>query len=203
MGVCYIVSAGDMTQPFPKAGDGDLVIAADAGYLHLQKLGIEPDLLIGDFDSMSLPEDKQAIVYPVRKDDTDTVLAIKTGFEKGYTEFVIYGGLGGERTDHTVANIQSLAYITEKGGRGTLVGNGEYFTLIRDSEITIESDKDKTFSVFAYGGKAQGVTIEGSQYDVCNAELSPFFPLGVSNKFEEKQVKIKVKNGCLLIVYNK
>ena len=187
----------------PNTDDCDLIIAADAGYLHLKKMGIEPDILLGDFDSMPLPDDKKVIVYPVRKDDTDTILAIKTGFEKGYTDFVIYGGLGGDRTDHTVANIQSLAFITEKGGRGTLVGDGEYFTLIKDSEITIGSAEDKTFSVFAYGGNAEGVTIKGSHYDVENTEFSPFFPLGVSNKFKDKQVNIKVKKGCLLIVYNK
>ena len=203
MGVCYIVSAGDMAQPFPKTEKDDIIIAADAGYLHLEALGIEPDVLLGDFDSMSLREDKQALVYPVRKDDTDTMLAIRTGFEKGYKDFVIYGALGGERTDHSIANIQSLGYIAEHGGRGTLIGNGEFFTLIRDGATVISSEENKTFSVFAYGGKAEGVTIEGSQYDIGNAELSPFFPLGVSNKFRSTSVKIEVKKGCLLIVYNK
>lgn len=201
MGICYIVSAGDMAQPFPKTEKEDIIIAADAGYLHLEALGVEPDILLGDFDSMSLPKEKQALVYPVRKDDTDTMLAIKTGFEKGFTDFVIYGALGGERTDHSIANIQSLGYIAHHGGRGTLIGNGEIFTLIKDGEIVISSKKNKTFSVFAYGGKAEGVTIEGSQYDIENAELSPFFPLGVSNKFKEDSVRIKVENGCLLIAY--
>ena len=202
MGICYIVSAGDMAPTFPKAEKDDIIIAADAGYLHLKALGIEPDILLGDFDSMSLPEDKQALVYPVRKDDTDTMLAIKTGFEKGFSEFVIYGALGGERTDHSIANIQALAYIAEKGGRGSLVGSGECFTLIRDDEITVTSAEGKILSVFAYGGIAEGVTIEGSHYDIENAQLSPFFPLGVSNKFRDPSVKIKVKNGCLLIAYN-
>ena len=203
MGICYIVAAGEMAYPFAQPTENDLIIAADAGYLHLEGLGIEPDILLGDFDSMELPEGRQALVYPVRKDDTDTMLAVRLGFEKGYNEFVIYGALGGERTDHSIANIQSLGFIAEHGGRGTLVGDGELFTLIRDGEIVITAEKDKTISVFAYAGKAEGVTIEGSQYDVKNAELSPFFPLGVSNKFKETRVKIKVENGCLLIAYNK
>ena len=202
MGICYIVSAGDMAQTFPKAEKDDIIIAADAGYLHLEALGMEPDILLGDFDSMSIPEDKQALVYPVRKDDTDTMLAIKTGFEKGFSEFVIYGALGGERTDHSIANIQSLGYIAEHGGRGTLVGRNEIFTIIRDGETVITSAENKTFSVFAYGGIAEGVTIEGSHYDIENAQLSPFFPLGVSNKFKNPSVKIKVENGCLLIAYS-
>lgn len=203
MGVCYIASAGEMVQPFPETEKDDIIIAADAGYLHLEALGIEPDILLGDFDSMSLPKDKQALVYPVRKDDTDTMLAIRTGFEKGYKEFVIYGALGGERTDHSIANIQSLGYIAEHGGRGTLVGRNEIFTIIRDGETVITSAENKTFSVFAYGGMAEDVTIEGSHYDVVSAELSPFFPLGVSNKFRSASVRIKVGKGCLLIVYNK
>lgn len=201
MGICYIVAAGDMTESFPQHEKEDLLIAADAGYMHLKKIGIEPDILLGDFDSMNLPEGKEALVYPVMKDDTDTMLAIKLGFEKGYTEFMIYGGLGGERTDHSVANIQSLAYIAEKGGVGTLAGRKETFTLVKESEVTLPADI-KGFSIFAYGGKAEGVSIKGSLYDVENAEFTPFFPLGVSNKPNSETVKVGVKKGYLLIVYN-
>lgn len=186
---------------FPQPQKDDLIIAADAGYLYLEKIGTEPDILLGDFDSMKLPEDKEVLVYPVMKDDTDTMLAIKLGFEKGYTEFIIFGGFGGKRTDHTVANLQSLAYIAEHGGKGTLIGDNEFFTVIKESAITLD-EKVKGFSVFAYGGKAEGVSIKGSLYDVENAELTPFFPLGVSNKPNPATVAISVKKGCLLIVYN-
>ena len=203
MGVCYIVAAGDMFDESPIIKPDDLLIAADAGYLHLQKLNMEPHILLGDFDSMSAPENKDIIVHPVMKDDTDTMLAVKLGFEKGYTEFVIYGALGGERTDHTVANIQSLAFIAEKGGKGTLVGNGELFTLIKNTAIEILKGDNPTFSVFAYGGEAEGVAIKGSLFDVENASFSPFFPLGVSNKIKEEKVRISVENGYLLIVYNR
>lgn len=190
-----------MNGDIPHLQADDLLIAADAGYEHLQKSKIEPHILLGDFDSMAVPEDKEAIIHPVMKDDTDTMLAVKLGFEKGYTQFMIYGALGGERTDHTVANLQSLAYIAANGGRGTLVGNGEYFTVIKDSSITLESAEGKTFSVFAYGGEAEGVTIKGSLFEVENVLLTPFFPLGVSNKFKENKVSISVEKGCLLIIY--
>lgn len=203
MGVCYIVAAGEMHGAIPSLKPDDMLIAADAGYKHLQKLNIEPHILLGDFDSMDAPENKDVIVYPVMKDDTDTMLAIKLGFEKGYTQFMIYGALGGERTDHTIANLQSLAYIAENGGRGTLIGNGEYFTVIKDGEITLESYEGETFSVFAFGGNAEGVMIKGSLFDVENAVLTPFFPLGVSNKFKENKVRISAEKGYLLIAYNK
>lgn len=187
----------------PHLQPDDLLIAADAGYLHLKKLDIEPDIILGDFDSMVAPEKDDIIVHPVMKDDTDTMLAVKLGFEKGYAEFVIYGALGGERTDHTIANIQSLAYIAEEGGKGTLIGNGEKFTVIRNTEIKIPKGENPILSVFAYGGNAEGVSIKGTLFDVENAELSPFFPLGVSNKIKEENALISVKNGYLLIVYNK
>lgn len=185
---------------FPVTDKNDLIIAADAGYLHLEKLGIMPDIILGDFDSMQAPEGVDVIRHPVMKDDTDTMLAVKLGFEKGYQNFVIYGGLGGERTDHTIANIQTLAYISENSGSGTLIGDGESFTVIKDSDFVIESE-NKTFSVFAYGGNASGVSIVGAVYEVQNAEITPFFPLGVSNKVRNKSARISVKKGSLLIVY--
>lgn len=200
MKTCYIFSAVEMKNNFPKPDNGDLIIAADAGYLNVQKAGIRPDVIIGDFDSSEKPKTDTPIeTFPVLKDDTDTMLAIKYGFENGYSCFAIYGGIGGERTDHTIANIQSLAYIADHGGRGFLVGEDETFTLIKNSSVTLQSEKGKTLSVFAYGGIAEGISIKGAVYETDNLTLSPFFPLGVSNKFKEKSATVGVKNGCLLI----
>ena len=200
MKTCYIISAVEMKNNFPSPNTDDLVIAADAGYLNLQKAGIKPDVIIGDFDSAKKPEtDAQVEAFPVLKDDTDTMLAIRYGFQSGYKRFEIYGGIGGDRTDHTVANIQSLAYIAEHGGNGTLVGENERFTLIKNSSVTLRSEKGKTLSVFAYGGIAEGVSIKGAVYESDSLELSPFFPLGVSNKFKEDTATVGVKKGYILI----
>lgn len=200
MKTCYIFSAVEMKNNFPKPDNGDLIIAADAGYLNVQKAGIRPDVIIGDFDSSEKPKtDTPVETFPVLKDDTDTMLAIKYGFENGYSRFAIYGGIGGERTDHTIANIQSLAYIADHGGRGFLAGEDETFTLIKNSSVTLQSKKGKTLSIFAYGGIAEGISIKGAVYETDDLTLSPFFPLGVSNKFKEKSATVGVKNGCLLI----
>ncbi|MEE1246226.1 MAG: thiamine diphosphokinase [Acutalibacteraceae bacterium] len=200
MKTCYIISAVEMKNNFPSPDADDLVIAADAGYLNLQKTDIKPDVIIGDFDSAKKPEaDAQVEAFPVLKDDTDTMLAIRYGFQSGYKRFEIYGGIGGERTDHTIANIQSLAYIAEHGGSGTLVGENERFTLIKNSSVTLHSEKGKTLSVFAYGGIAEGVSIKGAVYESDDLELSPFFPLGVSNKFKGDSATVGVKKGYILI----
>lgn len=200
MKTCYIFSAVEMKNNFPKPDKDDLIIAADAGYLNVQKAGLRPDVIIGDFDSSEKPSTDTPIeTFPILKDDTDTMLAIKYGFNSGYKRFAIYGGLGGERTDHTIANIQSLAYIVDHGGEGFLVGENESFALIKNSSITLHSEKGKTLSVFAYGGIAEGISIKGAVYETDNLTLTPFFPLGVSNKFKENTATVGVKSGCVLI----
>lgn len=200
MKTCRIISAVEMKEDLPRFDKDDLIIAADAGYINLKKAGIRPDIIIGDFDSSEKPEtDVPTEVFPVLKDDTDTMLAIKYGFSKGYKKFTIYGGIGGARTDHTIANIQSLAYIVQQGGEGVLAGDGEKFTLIKNSSVTLSSKKGGTLSVFAYGGIAEGVDIKGAVYETEDLTLTPFFPLGVSNKFKENKVTVGVENGCLLI----
>ncbi len=200
MKTCYIFSAVEMKNNFPNPEQGDMIIAADAGYLNVQRAGLKPDVIIGDFDSSEKPETDAPIeTFPVLKDDTDTMLAIKHGFNSGYKRFAIYGGIGGERTDHTIANIQSLAYIVDHGGEGVLVGENERFVLIKNSRVTLHSEKGKTLSVFAYGGVAEGISIKGAVYETEKLTLSPFFPLGVSNKFKENSVSVGVKKGCILI----
>lgn len=200
MKTCYIISAVEIKNKLPSPQKDDLVIAADAGYLNLKKLAIKPDLIIGDFDSAQKPQtDIPTETFPVHKDDTDTMLAIRRGLEKGFKKFMIYGGIGGERTDHTIANLQSLAFIAEHGGQGFLIGENESFTLIKNSSVTLHSEKGAVLSVFAYGGIAEGINIKGAVYDPDDLRLTPFFPLGVSNSFKEKQVTISIKSGSILI----
>ena len=106
--VCYIFGAGDRCKRPISLHSDDLVIAADGGFDYLEEIGLRADIVLGDFDSVisyDLPSD--AMRYPRDKDDTDMFIAAKLGLEKGYTEFIIYGGLGG-RLDHTLANIQLL-----------------------------------------------------------------------------------------------
>ena len=102
---CFIFAAGTYYGLRERPQTGDLVLAADAGYLACRQAGITPDLLLGDFDSMDQPADFDHVCrVPVEKDDTDTMLAVKTGLEQGCGEFYIYGGTGGRRLDHTAVS---------------------------------------------------------------------------------------------------
>ena len=181
--------------------DGDCsVIAADAGLENAKRCGITPDIIIGDFDSLSFaPEGDNVLRFPVEKDDTDTMLAIKLGLKKGFKEFFIYGGIGG-RLDHTIANIQSLAYIAQKGAIGHLIDDENVITVIKDSAISVKGDAGKNFAVFSLSDTTEGVFIKGTKYEAENITLTSSFPLGVSNSFKEDEATVSVKNGMLAII---
>ena len=199
-GTCYIIGAGSFYGFAERPKQGDYVIAADAGYQYCLDEGVTPDLVVGDFDSLgSAPDFPNVVRMPVEKDDTDMMLAIKEGLARGETEFHLYGGMGGRRTDHTIANLQCLLYLAEHGAQGWLYGDGEQFTAICGGEITLPAREKGIVSVFCMGADAQGVTIEGGQYTVHDAVLTASFPLGVSNHFVGNPVRVAVTRGSLLI----
>ena len=111
----------------------------------------------------------------------------------------MYGGMGGSRTDHTIANLQSLLYLANRGACGWLYGDGELYTAIRDGNVTFPARESGILSVFCLGADAQGVTIRGGQYEVESGTLSAEFPLGVSNHFVGKEIAVSVAQGSLLI----
>jgi len=200
-GVCYIVGAGDWYDHTITVESGDFLIAADGGYKYVQKLGISCDLLMGDFDSFEHEvKGENVLRFPPKKDDTDTLLACKHGLNLGYKTFHIYGGMGG-RFDHTIANLQTLSYLSKEGAIGYLHGDGQITTLITNSSYTWDSTNVGYVSVFSYGETAKNVTIKGLKYEVSNANLNNTMPIGVSNEFTGKEAFVSVEVGSLLLVW--
>ena len=121
---CIIFGAGSYYGLTRRPEPGDYIIAADGGWQYCKQEGIVPDLLLGDFDSLAVVPDFAHIHrVPVEKDDSDMMLAIKDGLSHGQIEFHLYGGMGGVRSDHTLANIQSLLYLTCHGAGSTATRN--------------------------------------------------------------------------------
>ena len=198
---CYIIGAGDFFGLREAPDDSDYVIAADAGYEYCRKNNIIPDLVLGDFDSLgAAPKHPNVMQLPVEKDDTDTIFAVKTGLEKGYRHFYIYGGLGGKRSDHTIANLQSLLYMANRGARGWLFGENCVWTAVKNGSIKLKGEGN--VAVFCFDGVARGVTLRGLKYEVTDAEISSDFPVGVSNSMAQTEASIEVKNGTLLVMYD-
>ncbi len=198
MKTCIIFCAGAYYGLAEPIGDGDYVIAADGGLAHLQ--GRKPDCILGDFDSLGyVPQD--GVVFPVEKDDTDSMLAVRHGLAEGYRRFLLYGAMEGERLDHTVANFQTLQFIADRGGIGYLVGRDTVATVIKNGSLTFPACDGGILSVFCMGADAEGVSIRGMQYGLENGTLTAGMPLGVSNHFIGKKSTISVENGSLLVLY--
>ena len=201
MNICYIFGALDTPITDFKTQESDLIIAADGGYSTLKKLNIKPDLVVGDFDSLGeAPENENVIKHPVKKDDTDTLLAVKIGLEKGYKSFVIFGAIGG-RLDHTIATIQTATFVAENGGIAYIYDGKHTVTAIKNSTINFKDNAKGYISIFALSGVAKGVTINGLLYELNDAEITPYFPVGVSNEFIGKESKISVTDGILTIIF--
>lgn len=203
MKTCVIFCAAGFDSLAEPIGREDFVIAADGGFVHAEKLGLTPDGILGDFDSLGyVPEcGCEIIKHPVQKNDTDTMLAVKTGFDKGFDEFVLYG-CAGKRLDHTFANIQTLSFIVNRGGRGVLQGEDFALSLIKNDKLKFDKKCKGTISVFSVTEKSQGVNINGLLYDLENAELTFDFPLGVSNEFVGEEAQISVNDGIVAVIWS-
>ena len=204
--ICYIFGAGERSDVDIQLDTDDLVIAADGGFDYLEEIGLRADYVLGDFDSIiSYDQPSDAIRYPREKDDTDMMLAAKLGLEKGYREFVIYGGLGG-RIDHTLANIQLLVYLSKQGATGILYGaetavravSGGSIVLGKDSSYNIAGN---TISVFALDRHCHNVTITGLKWELTGADLYNSDPKGISNEFTGKRAVVSVTKGSLAVIY--
>ena len=178
-----------------------LVIAADGGLRHTQALGLEPDIILGDFDSLGYVPDHSR-VYPVEKDDTDAMLAVRVGLERGCDRFLFYGAMDGPRLDHTVANFQTLGYLATHGARGALIGREYIAAVLKGESIAFPAEAEGILSLFCLGAEAE-VTIEGLKYGLDRGTLTPDFPLGVSNHFEGRPARITVHRGLVLALWDR
>ena len=200
--ICFVFGAGEhYAAPAPAPGSGDFVIAADGGYKYLAASNIPVHLLIGDFDSLeTIPETIQTIKLSPEKDYTDTTEALQAGWERGYRLFHIYGGTGG-RLDHTLANIQCLADLAERGGRGLLFDKETVITAIHNDTIFFPAGAEGALSVFSHSDTAAGVYERGLKYSLTDALLRNTSTIGLSNEFTGAPASIAVREGTLIIVY--
>ena len=210
----YIFGAapiGDISRLSPENG---FIIAADGGLSATQSLGLTPHLVMGDFDSLGfVPEGNYSTErHPVEKDDTDMGLAVKKALSLGYRRLFLLGGLGGERPDHTLANLQTLVYAAKNGAAAFLTDGSVCFTALSSGKkLCFPANYRGDVSVFSAEGVAEGVTIKGTKYTVENAALSGDFPLGVSNSFKaedadkhgksHENATISVERGTLWIFF--
>ena len=203
---CVIIggaSIGDYGTVSAKLRQDDYMIYCDCGLRHMDGLGVEPDLIVGDFDSYSNPEyDTETIVLPCEKDDTDTVFAVKEALRRGFEDFLLIGVVG-ERLDHTLGNVSILLMLDSEGKVGTIIDDYSEMEIVSDrcGKPCIIDDSYVYFSLINISGTARGVTIRGAKYPLENAEITCEYQYGVSNEvLPGCTAEVSVGEGRLLLV---
>ncbi len=213
---CLIVSGGeffdlgDITN-FVESESYDYIIACDKGFEYALKLGLNPDLVVGDFDSCTLDKEflkkyktsGRLIELPHEKDDTDTIFALKIALEKQINEVTFVCALG-KRFDHTFSNIQTLNFAAQKDCLCKVYSaNDRLYTICGKKNLNTLKLKrlpGYSLSVFSLTNKSKGVCITGAKYELHNFTLKNSFPLGQSNEWLSDEVTISLKKGILLVV---
>ena len=186
----------------PRAGD--LVICADGGYAHAARAGLRPDRVIGDLDSLSgvVPPESILERVPVEKDDTDTMLCVRYALSQGCEECVILGGIGG-RLDHTLANLQTLAFAVSNGMRAELMGDDDHVLLLKDGVLTLKREENCSLALLSFTERCVGVTTSGVKYPLTDAIIAQDNPMAVSNSFTAEEAHIAVNEGMMLVVISR
>lgn len=188
-----------------KPEKGDLVIAADAGYLTARRLGITPDVVLGDFDTLgeaNIPDGVECLRVPAEKNDTDTQLAVQVAIDRGAGEIVIVGGMSG-RIDHTLSTLAILENLWErKAGRiyATLTDGKNRVRFIRSSGTILPRSQYRFFSLIAADETVKGVTLEGCKYPLKNGRISRRHQWAVSNEITGNCALIEIKRGGVWVV---
>ncbi len=217
--IVFIIAGGKLNPEFAKgfiadhSFDKTLFIACDSGFESCLSLGVNPDIVVGDFDSISDDAYKkientgaEVIKLNPVKDDTDTEFALRLAFKrtKNTDEIYILGGTGA-RIDHTLGNISLLGLGLKHDREVILVDDRNYIQMLAPG-WTLELEKDGKFgqfgkyvSVFPYGGIASGVTMKGFKYPLHRATLEGFNTLTVSNEIVDNFATIHVAEGYLIV----
>lgn len=182
----------------------DFILCADGGVAAASRMNLQPNLIIGDFDSYSgsFPDQTEVIRLPVHKDDTDLMYSIKEALRRGFTEFLLLGATGG-RLDHTLASISALQYLADHGAYGVLADEKNEVRLYRKGSFLIQGRCGELLSVFPWGTPSCNVTYEQLEYPLDHQDLYSSEPTGVSNCMLADQVRIHVHKGPILVVLSK
>lgn len=186
----------------------DYIICCDGGTRHAFIMGVRPDVILGDMDSVDTEmkaayknDGVQVIVFPAEKDFTDLELAIDFALSRGTDEIQIFGGLGG-RFDHELANVHALVRAAEAGVKAFLIDIGAVVA-VTCNEYEIKGENGDIVSLIPLSGSVSGVTTEGLYYPLNAETLKTGSTRGVSNVMLTGEAKVTVEAGWLAVIVTK
>ncbi len=186
----------------------EYIICADGGANHLKDLGIKPDVIIGDLDSIS-PNDLEyykslnveIIKYPTKKDETDTQLALQYAARLPIKEIILLGVIG-DRIDHSIGNIYLMENLVLKGFKVSIINENNIVYLI-NKEIEFYGEIGDVVSLLPYSDKVTGILTDGLEYPLYNKDMIKSNPFGISNVLSKNKIRISIKSGLLLVIFAK
>lgn len=178
----------------------DYILCCDSGLRYAERLGLQPSLTVGDFDSHARPENGgEVITLPREKDDTDTVYAAREAVRRGFEEFLLIG-VTGRRFDHTFGNISLLLWLHGQGKRARILDEWGEMEIVGREPVEI-SGGVPYFSLLNISGTARGITVRGAKYPLENGEIRSDYQYGISNEVLPGQsATVSVEEGCLLLM---
>jgi len=186
----------------------DFIICADGGAKHLKKIGIIPNIIVGDLDSIDEKDinyykskDVEFLKFPVNKDATDTELATEVALSLHPTD-IIYIGTLGSRMDHTLANIFLLVKLLNLNIKGKIINENNEIFIIKN-EIEISGSRDEFLSIIPITNFVRGITLSGLEYPLNNANIKLGSSIGISNQFKNDIARIKIQEGLLIVIKSK
>lgn len=205
---CVIIAGGALNDlEFHKeiAVQADFLICADGGARHAKRMGLLPDLVIGDFDTLTERELEELCLagvqlerYPREKDFTDTHLALLKALEMGYTQVDLLGCLGG-RFDHAYANVMLLALPQGRNANMRILDETQEIILVTRTMV-LEGERGNQVSLLPLSQVVTGIRTEGLLYQVPGGTFTMGVPNGISNVFAERRVSIEIGEGFLLVI---
>jgi thiamine pyrophosphokinase len=180
----------------------DLIIAADSGCHNAIRLGVTPNIVLGDLDSLeekAVPESAELLRVPAEKDFTDTQLAVDTALKKGVNDIVIVGGIDG-RLDHTLSNLGILEDLSAKRVHAVILDGKNRIRYINSTSTLIARSGYRYLSLLCLSEKAKGVSVEGCKYPLKNATLERKFQYAVSNEIVGNCALISVRKGGIFVI---
>lgn len=216
----YIIISGGRVDLYSLQGimdrhlESSRVIAVDKGIETCNKIGIVPDVIVGDFDSASkvtvgvyrkMAKKMRSIQFvdlDTHKDFTDTHVAIMHAMEEGATDIYISGATG-TRLDHTMANIGLLKECADKGVNAYIEDDHNVITMINSSAGISRLEGYDYISFIPYGGCVTGVTLTGFEYNVENRTFEIGDSLGVSNRVVSEDARIEIEDGYMIVNYSR
>ena len=181
-----------------------LIACADGGLRHARALGLHPDFMISDCDSLPEVEGTEIIRLKPEKDDTDTQGCLREVFRRGCTEATLVCATGG-RIDHELANLSLLEEAYAMGGRLTVLDRQNRIVLHEGgSQKFIMPPEYQYFSIVPLDAQLRGVTIEHAKYPLRDAVVTRAGMISISNEAAAGQTfTVTIAQGRAMVIFSR